>query len=94
MFERNILKYLADWRLKKGRKPLILRGARQVGKTSAVILFAQQYFEDFLHINLEKAEHFEFFKETNTIAEFEKIVDIVFQKKLSAGKTLIFIDEI
>ncbi len=94
MFERNILTYLAHWRLKKGRKPLILRGARQVGKTSAVILFAEQYFEDFLSINLEKAEHFELFKETKTIAEFEKIVDLVFQKKLSAGKTLVFIDEI
>lgn len=94
MFNRNIIDYLADWRLKQGRKPLILRGARQVGKTSAVILFAERYFDDFVHINLEKSEHYALFNETNTIAEFEKIVDIVFKKKIIPGKTLIFIDEI
>ncbi len=94
MFNRNIIDYLGKWRLKDGRKPLILRGARQVGKTTAVSFFAEQHFEDFLHINLEKSEHYELFKETNTIAEFEKIADVVFGKKIIPGKTLVFIDEI
>ena len=94
MFNRNILDYLEKWRLKKGRKPLVLRGARQVGKTSAVLFFAKRHFEDFVYINLEKAEHYELFKETNTVAEFEKITDVVFQKKIIPGKTLVFIDEI
>ena len=94
MFNRNIIEYLGKWRVKYGRKPLILRGARQVGKTTAVSFFAEQHFEDFLHINLEKGEHYELFKETNTIAEFEKIADVVFGKKIIPGKTLVFIDEI
>ena len=94
MFNRDILEYLAEWRLKKARKPLVLRGARQVGKTYAVLTFAKQYFTDFVHINLEKAEHYELFRETNTIAEFEKIADVVLKKKIIPGKTLVFIDEI
>lgn len=39
MFNRDILEYLAEWRLKKARKPLVLRGARQVGKTSEQDLY-------------------------------------------------------
>lgn len=94
MFNRNILVYMEEWRLKKARKPLVLRGARQVGKTYAVTIFAKEHFENFVYINLEKADHFELFKTTNTVEEFEKIIDIVFQQKIIPGKTLIFIDEI
>lgn len=94
MFNRDILDYLEKWRLKNGRKPLVLRGARQVGKTYSVMLFAKRHFEDFVYINLEKAEHYELFKETNTVAEFEKIAEVVLRKKIIPGKTLVFIDEI
>lgn len=94
MFKRNILDYLEQWSKKEGRKPLVLRGARQVGKTFAVVSFAEQHFENFFHINLEKAEHYELFKETNSVTEFEKIADIIFKQKLIPGKTLVFIDEI
>lgn len=94
MFNRDILTYLEKWRLKNGRKPLVLRGARQVGKTYAVTAFAKQHFENFMYINLEKSEHYELFKETNTVAEFEQIADVVFKTKIIPGKTLVFIDEI
>jgi len=94
MFNRDILDYLEKWKLKKARKPLVLRGARQVGKTSATLIFAKRHFENLVHINLEKAEHYELFKETDSIAEFEKITDIVLKEKVIPGKTLIFIDEI
>ncbi len=94
MFNRDILDYLEKWKLKKVRKPLVLRGARQVGKTYATLIFAKRHFKNFVHINLEKAEHYELFKETSSVAEFEKIVDIVLKEKIIPGKTLIFIDEI
>ncbi|MCP3889421.1 MAG: AAA family ATPase, partial [Desulfobulbaceae bacterium] len=56
MFSRNILKELSSWGKKKDRKPLILRGARQVGKTTTINLFSEQ-FEQYLYLNLEiKAE--------------------------------------
>lgn len=52
MFERRILKNLKQWADSKYRKPLILRGARQVGKTTVVNEFGKD-FENYLYINLE-----------------------------------------
>ncbi len=47
-FQRNISTSLKEWRKKKDRKPLIVQGARQVGKTTAVIAFGQEAFGDCL----------------------------------------------
>ena len=55
MFKRNILSELHLWSQKASRKPLVLRGARQVGKTSVVNEFAKNY-EVFLKLNLEKEQ--------------------------------------
>ncbi len=63
MFKREILKYLNQWRTKERRKPLIIRGARQVGKTVAVKLFAGEYFENLIVLNLEKDEVQSFFQQ-------------------------------
>lgn len=94
MFNRDILAYLEKWKTKSHRKPLVLRGARQVGKTYAVKLFSEKYFSDLIYINLDKAEDYELFKEINSLEDFEKTVDIVLKKKIISGETLIFIDEI
>jgi predicted AAA+ superfamily ATPase len=53
MFRRNISTSLLEWKNKKGRKPLVIRGARQVGKTSAVHQFGNSAFETYIYINLE-----------------------------------------
>ena len=59
-FHRNIEKKLKEWSQSPFRKPLVLRGARQVGKTTAVKQFASGY-EQFIYLNLETndAESFE-----------------------------------
>lgn len=93
MFNRKVLLYLKDWKERNERKPLILRGARQVGKTSVVLLFARDYFEDIIHINLDNIEHLRLFRGEVSLREFEDIVKIKFKKKLDPS-TLIFIDEI
>ncbi len=51
MFSRTIIKDLEAWAKKSDRKPLVLRGARQVGKTTAVNIFAGQ-FEQYIYLNL------------------------------------------
>ena len=43
MFERIAIQYLRQWAKKEDRKPLVLRGARQVGKTTLVKLFAKEF---------------------------------------------------
>ncbi len=50
---RIALDYLRTWTTRAGRKPLILRGARQVGKSHLVRMLAEDAFEDMLEINLE-----------------------------------------
>jgi len=55
MFYREIIENLNNWAERKNRKPLILRGARQVGKTTAVEMFSKQ-FDQYICINLEKTE--------------------------------------
>ena len=55
MFERDVLTKLKLWSESKYRKPLILRGARQVGKTTVVNEFSKA-FENYLYLNLEHSE--------------------------------------
>ncbi len=59
-FDRSILHELRLWSESTNRKPLILRGARQVGKTTAVQLFSQ-HFDHFISLNLELVADRDFF---------------------------------
>ena len=94
MFERKIYNFFVEWKDRPTRKPLVIRGARQVGKTSAVLMFAQRYFQDVIHINLEDIDHARYFRGEISLSDFEKIIEVKFRKKLTAGKSLVFIDEI
>ena len=55
MFKRIALNYLRDWARKEERKPLVLRGARQVGKTTLVKMFAEE-FDNYIYLKLEENE--------------------------------------
>ena len=56
MFERGIIQLLAAWKTDVNRKPLVIHGARQVGKTWALKYFGQKYFEDVAYFSLDKDE--------------------------------------
>ncbi len=93
--ERYIFSDLKNWIHKERRKPLLLRGARQVGKTWLIEKLAQEEFEYYLKIdfeeNLELASLFEGDLNPQKICaelELRTGIDII------AGKTLLFIDEI
>lgn len=60
MYYRKRIEDLRKWRSSSGRKPLIIRGARQVGKTTLVTTFGKE-FKQFLHLNLEKPRDASFF---------------------------------
>jgi uncharacterized protein len=93
MFERAILRRLHEWKSQSDRKPLILRGARQVGKTTAVRLFSPVY-DQFISLNLEKPEEAGLF--SRSLAPSELMQAIRFFKGLPSiqGRTLLFLDEI
>lgn len=61
MFRRHILKKLEAWKANAKHKPLILRGARQVGKTTVVNEFGTQ-FDNYLYFNLENPESIKLFE--------------------------------
>ena len=52
--KRNVLSKLIDWKNKKNRKPLILNGARQVGKTYILREFGSQCYEKMAYVNCDK----------------------------------------
>lgn len=93
MFNRDIIKNLKIWADKPIRKPLVLRGARQVGKTTAVEIFSKE-FENYIYLNLDEAEDRNIFKEDLSVHELIQSILVLKNIQLKHGKTLIFIDEI
>lgn len=94
MFNRQLLSELEKWRQNKSRKPLVIRGARQVGKTTLVNQFSAQY-EQYIYLNLELSEDKEPFENFTSIENL--ISSLFFLKNKTLAKkstTLIFIDEI
>jgi len=93
MFQRNINKYLTEWKSKKNRKPLVIRGARQVGKTSAVNLFARDSFKTYIYINLEQEDNLALFTRMNPVRELIQAIQLKFNKssvRLTYGHLLNF----
>ncbi len=94
MFRRKLIIELEKWKTRPGRKPLIIRGARQVGKTTLVNQFSKSY-EQYIYLNLENKEDKTVFENYTDIDTLLQTMFFIKDKKL-AGKenTLIFIDEI
>ena len=93
MFQRNALLWLRQWRVKSSRKPLVIRGARQVGKTSLVKAFSEE-FDVFLSFNLDVAEDLALFSKELPIKELYNILLATRSQVKVNGSVLIFIDEI
>ena len=94
MFERNAINYLRRWAEKPERKPLVLRGARQVGKTTLVQQFATE-FDTYIYLNLEEKENASLFAADYSFDDL--LAGICYKAnamKETDGRTLIFIDEI
>ena len=93
---RSIINDFEAWRLSAQRKPMILRGARQVGKTTAVRAFAKQSFSCFVEINLEDAGVRRHFKDELSLDQFLTLVRQVFDVDLrgAGSDALVFIDEV
>jgi uncharacterized protein len=93
MFRRDILQELKKWAAKSNRKPLVMRGARQVGKTTAIGMFSKD-FDQYINLNLEKASDREIFEKEYPFPDLLTSLFIFAGKKRTGGRTLIFIDEI
>ena len=94
--ERHITKALTDWKNNPNRKPLLLTGIRQCGKTYSVLEFGKREFGKVAYINLEKntaaAKTFDY--DFNIQRIVEELGKIILDSPIIPGKTLIFLDEI
>ena len=93
MIERSILKELERWKRSDHRKPLVLRGARQVGKTTVVNEFGKTY-DHYLYFNLEDESTRDIFERNLPLNDKISLLYATQGKTIGQGSTLFFIDEI
>ncbi|HPE41426.1 MAG TPA: AAA family ATPase [Bacteroidales bacterium] len=93
--KRKITKLLIEWKNNPERKPLVINGARQVGKTFIIDHFGEEHYDSILYLNMEIETSLNQFFETEISPQ--KIIQYLEATKMQEivpGKTLIFIDEI
>ena len=94
--ERIITKQLADWKISSTRKPLLIRGARQVGKTYSVLEFAKSHYDGRVHsFNFEKnPELHSIFEQNLDSNRILMELEFVLNAKIISENDLLFFDEI
>lgn len=90
---RKALSDLTSWKDRAGRKPLIVRGARQVGKTWLIREFAGQ-FGNLIEINFDRTPEKAQLFTNKDISRCLQLLEIDAKTKITPGQTLIFLDEI
>ena len=94
MIERFAEKYLVDWLNKNSRKPLVLRGARQVGKSTLIRQFAQKNGLSLTEINLERHLYLDSIFKTTDIQAIRREIEAITGKNIKENRSLLFLDEI
>jgi predicted AAA+ superfamily ATPase len=93
--QRNLIKDISDWKLGSNRKPLIIQGARQVGKTWIMKAFGAANFEQVVYINFESSVRLQsIFKDDFSIPRILSIFEIETGLKIRPENTLLILDEI
>ena len=93
-YERIIDQYLSEWAARPNHKPLLLRGARQVGKSTAIRHLGEQ-FKYYLEINLEKQPDYKaLFQPNLDVKRIVPQIAAIYGTPIVPGQTLLFIDEI
>ncbi len=93
MIKREIIKELRTWKSDEFRKPLVLRGARQTGKTTVVNMFGKE-FQQYIYLNLEEDTSKNIFLKFRDIDQLIEAIFLESNKLKNINDTLIFIDEI
>lgn len=93
-YKRNIDDHLLEWSKRDVHKPLLLRGARQVGKSTAIRHLGQQ-FESYVEINFERnPEYKALFQSNLDVKRIVSQMSAMYGKAIVPGNTLLFLDEI
>ncbi|MEG0692094.1 MAG: AAA family ATPase, partial [Oscillospiraceae bacterium] len=93
--KRVAIDKLIKWKESKYRKPLILKGVRQVGKTWLLKEFGNQYYENTAYFNFDENEEYkQFFETTKDISRILQNLMLASGQKIIPQKTLVIFDEI
>lgn len=98
--QRDIIAKLNAWKASEYRKPLILKGARQVGKTWALKEFGRTSYINFVYLTLEEpspgvqSEYAQFFEGTRDPRRIISNLSLALGQPIDPGETLLIIDEI
>ncbi len=93
MIQRKAEAELLKWKDSAHRKPLILRGARQVGKTTLVNQFSGNFLH-YIYLNLERSEDLNLFRDEMGVRDLYQLICLRKNKPLALADTLLFMDEI
>lgn len=91
---RVSIQYLENWRSRPTRKPLVIRGARQVGKSHLVRTFAAADFGELLEIDFEADRDAASLFDSRDPATIVSLLEVRYGKRILPGSTLLFLDEI
>lgn len=95
MFDRTIIEQLRRWKDKPDRKPLMMLGARQVGKTFILKQFGKEEFEHCVYFSLDEENGVaDIFRRTNNPVRIAEQLSFLCDTPIEAGKTLLILDEI
>ena len=93
--KREFLKELVKWRDHSRRKPLLVTGVRQCGKTHTLKEFGQNYFDNVCYVNLESSSHYAaIFEYDFDVQRIIREIELMEQCTITPGKTLLILDEI
>lgn len=93
--ERLIMHKLSDWKNSPYRKPLILKGVRQVGKTWVLKEFGKRYYENVAYFNFDENEEYkQFFETTKDVDRILQNLMLASGENIAPEKTLIIFDEV
>ena len=91
---RNQLEFLENWIAREGRKPLVIRGARQVGKSTLVKLFAEQLGRSLNEVNLDRHTHLNSVFASKDPAKIITEIEALPRMPEVSSETILFLDEI
>lgn len=93
--KRNAIQVLINWKSSEERKPMVLRGARQVGKTWLMKEFGKNYYASFVYFNFDEEDELKSIFETNKNPHrIIELLSMIAGEKILPGETLIIFDEI
>mgnify|MGYP001529645289 FL=1 len=93
--KRNAIRNLIEWKTSEDRKPMVLKGARQVGKTWLMKEFGRNYYDDYVYFNFDEDDEIKSIFETNKNPQrIIELLSLISGKKINPGQTLVIFDEI